>query len=217
VTHIESVIFASWFWNFTRRFGAFMFFPLGLLDMSVIPAPGSFDFLLIVLTASHRDLWWYYALMATAGSVVGAWPTFELARKGGEEAIEKRLGSNKAKKVFGAFRRWGFWSIFLGAVMPPPMPATATILAAGALRYPWRKFLLSWMLGRLARFSLVAFITMHYGSHLFNWLRTYYRPALWILIGLATVGGAVGLWFYLRKRHQQRAAGDAPRPDRRAA
>jgi len=210
--------FASWFWHFVGRFGAFVFFPLGLLDMSVIPAPGSFDLLMIVLTASHKQLWWYYALMATGGSVLGAWPSFRLGRKSGEEAIEKRLGDKRAKKIFSAFRRWGFWSVFAGAVAPPPMPSSAIVLASGALGYPWRKFLLSWTLGRLARFALVGWITMHYGSHIFNWMRHYYKPAVWTLLGLAVLGAAVGIWFYMRSRNRAVAEGEAPpRPDQRAA
>ena len=149
-------------WIVVRRFGAFAFFPLGLLDMSFL-APGSFDALLIVLTAAHKELWWYYALMATAGSVFGTWPSFQIGRKGGEQALEKRLGARRSKKIFSAFQRWGFWSMFVGAVAPPPMPASAFVLAAGALHYPWPRFLLAWTLGRLLRFGLLAWITARYG------------------------------------------------------
>jgi membrane protein DedA with SNARE-associated domain len=185
-----------------RRFGALVFFPLGLLDMSVIPAPGSFDLLVIFLAAAHRDLWWYYALMATAGSVFGAWPSFRLGRKGGEEAIEKRLGPRRSKRIFRAFNRWGFWSLFVGAIAPPPMPASAFVLAAGALKYPLHRFLLSWTFGRLLRFGLVAWITMRYGKNLFHWMRAYYRPALWTTSVIAVIAGAAALWFYLRERRR---------------
>ena len=71
------------------RFGAFVFFPLGLLDMSLLPAPGSFDALLIVLTASHKELWWYYALMATGGRSLSARqhkPKYRISRQFGRPA-----------------------------------------------------------------------------------------------------------------------------------
>jgi membrane protein YqaA with SNARE-associated domain len=202
-------------WEFLRRFGAFAFYPLGLLDMSVLPAPGSFDVLLIVLTAAHKQLWWYYALMATGGSVFGAWPSFKLGRRRGEKEIEKHLGPKRSKKIFSAFRRWGFWSVFAGAIAPPPMPASALILSAGALGYPWRNFLISWTLGRLLRFGLVAWITEHYGRHLFLWLRHYYWPALWTLIGLGVMGGAIAVAYYLHRR-RSRSVKDS-RPTRHAA
>lgn len=202
------------FWIFARRFGAFAFFPLGLLDMSLIPAPGSFDALLILLTATHKEWWWYYALMATAGSVFGAWPTFRIGQKGGEETLEKRLGPSRSKKVFTAFRRWGFWSMFVGAVAPPPMPASAFVLAAGSLDYPWHRFLLSWTFGRIVRFGLLSWITAQYGSHIFHWFRIFYWPVLWTLIGLGVVGGGAALWFYLRGRRRR---APSQRPDHRAA
>jgi membrane protein YqaA with SNARE-associated domain len=197
-----------------RHFGAFLFFPLGLLDMSFM-APGSFDALLIVLTVAHKDLWWYYALMATAGSVCGTWPSFQLGRKGGEEAIEKKLGAARAKKIFAAFQRWGFWSMFIGAVAPPPMPASAFVLAAGAMKYPWRRFLLVWTVGRLLRFGLLSWITMRYGRHLFHWFSGYYRSATWILFVVGIAAGAVALWFYLRER--RRRAVESPAQQHRAA
>lgn len=193
-----------------RHFGALVFFPLGLLDMSVIPAPGSFDLLVIILTAAHHDLWWYYALMATAGSVFGAWPSLQLGRKGGETAIEKRLGPRRSKKIFAVFRRWGFWSLFVGAIAPPPMPASAFVLTAGAMNYPWPNFLLSWTVGRLLRFGLVALITLRFGKHIFHWLRAYYAPALWTLTVLGVSAGAATLWFYLRERRRRVTESEPP-------
>ena len=43
--------------------GGLGFIPLGLLDNSVIPLPGSMDVLTIVLSARKQELWLYYALM----------------------------------------------------------------------------------------------------------------------------------------------------------
>lgn len=201
---------------FVRRFGALVFFPLALLDMSPIPAPGSFDALLIVLTASHRTLWSYYALMATAASVIGAWPSFQIGRKGGLEAIEKKLGDRRSKKIFSAFQRWGFWSMVVGALAPPPMPASAFVLAAGAMKYPWPRFLLSWTLGRVVRFGLIGWITMRYGRHIFRWFHSYYAPSLWIVGIISVAAGATTLWLYLRERRRH-SAETAPRPRGRAA
>jgi membrane protein YqaA with SNARE-associated domain len=216
MTPLLPATFLHSLWIVVLRFGAFAFFPLGLLDMSPLPAPGSFDALLIVLTAAHKELWWYYALMATAGSVFGACPTFQLGRKGGEEALNKRLGAKRSKKIDSVFERWGFWALFVGAIAPPPMPAAAFVMVAGALRYPWHHFLLSWTFGRLLRFCIIAFIIERYGGHIFHWLRRYYGPALWTLIAIAAIGGAVALWLYIRQRRRS-AAKKADQPQHRAA
>jgi len=70
------------------QLGGLGFIPLGLLDSSVIPLPGSMDVLTIVLYARKKELWFYYALMATIGSVIGGYLTYRLARKGGKETLE---------------------------------------------------------------------------------------------------------------------------------
>src|SRR6202047_5538504 len=71
--------------------GGLGFIPLGLLDSSVVPLPGSMDVLTIVLSARKRELWLYYALMATIGSVIGGFVTYRIARKGGKETLERKL------------------------------------------------------------------------------------------------------------------------------
>src|SRR5579884_232594 len=67
--------------------GGLGFIPLGLLDNSVIPLPGSMDILTIFLSARKQQLWLYYASMATIGSVLGGFVTYRLAQKGGKETL----------------------------------------------------------------------------------------------------------------------------------
>jgi hypothetical protein len=65
--------------------GGLGFIPLGLLDNSVIPLPGSMDVLTIVLSARKQELWLYYALMATIGSVIGGYVTCDLLAEEGRK------------------------------------------------------------------------------------------------------------------------------------
>src|ERR1700694_1696072 len=96
--------------------GGLGFIPLGLLDNSVIPLPGSMDVLTIVLSARRQELWLYYALMATAGSVLGGFVTYRLARKGGQEALTKRFPKRTVEKVLKTFERWGWAAIVVPAM-----------------------------------------------------------------------------------------------------
>src|ERR1700686_5719684 len=57
---------------------------LGLADNSLIPLPGSTDLATIILAAHHRQPWFYYSMMATAGARVGGYLTCRMARKGGK-------------------------------------------------------------------------------------------------------------------------------------
>lgn len=198
-------------WKLTHRFGGFMFFPLGLLDSSMM-APASMDALLIVLSAAHREMWWYYALMATAGSVTGAYPSYTLFQKGGEEALNKKLGKPRAEKVFRFFKKYGFWSVFLGCLAPPPFPTSGVIAAAGALQYPKSSFFTALSFGRLIRFYMIGWVAATYGRHISKFLGRYYMPALWTIIALAVaVGVGVLIYFrHTRRKKQAEAAGHMP-------
>src|SRR5258708_16945210 len=59
--------------------GGLGFIPLGLLDSSVIPLPGSMDVLTIVLSAGNQGLRLYYPFMATVDSVLVVFVTFRIA------------------------------------------------------------------------------------------------------------------------------------------
>src|SRR5580700_10416760 len=83
--------------------GALGFIPLGLLDASLIPLPGSMDVLTIILAARRADLWFYYAVMATIGSVIGEFVTYRIARRGGKDMLAKKFSQRRLKQVYGAF------------------------------------------------------------------------------------------------------------------
>ena len=82
---------------------------LGLIDSSVIPVPGSMDAMTIVLAGHDREWWPYYALMATVGSVIGAYLTYRIARNGGEKALKEKVSPRIAKKVTQSIRAVGIW------------------------------------------------------------------------------------------------------------
>lgn len=170
--------------------GALGFFPLGVLDASIIPIPGSMDVLTIVLSARRADLWLYYALMATAGSVTGGFVTYRLARKGGKEMLARRISAGKIDTVLKTFQRWGFSSIAIPALLPPPVPMVPFVLAAGALQYSLGKFLAALTLGRTVRFVLLAFLGAHYGRGVMTYISKHGHPVLMtivIVIAAATV------------------------------
>jgi membrane protein YqaA with SNARE-associated domain len=189
-----------------RHLGGIGLILLGLADSSVVPLPGSMDVLTIFLAARHHDLWWYYALMATIGSVIGGYITYSLARKGGKEAFERKLSGKKAAKVFERFERWGFGAVAVPALLPPPFPLVPFLLAAGAMQYSRKKFVAALALGRALRFTIVAGLGAMYGRHIVRFFSQYYNPALFTLVALAVVGGIVSLVQYYRFKNRTAAA-----------
>jgi membrane protein DedA with SNARE-associated domain len=200
-----------------ERLGGLGLILLGLADNSPVPLPGSMDVLTIILSAHQRSWWAYYASMATVGSIIGGYLTYTLGREGGKEALEKRLPPKRAQKVYDGFEKHAFWTLFLPALLPPPMPYTPFLLAAGALDYPQRKFLAVVALGRSIRYFTFAFLASLYGKQILGFLTRYYKPLLWTFVALAVVGTIGGL-IYLRRRKRQGKpmSGLKSRPDRRS-
>ena len=176
--------------------GALGFIPLGLLDSSIIPLPGSMDVLTIVLAARDASLWPYYALMATVGSVLGGFVTYRLARKGGKESLAHKVSARTLKRVYGIFERWGFAAIAIPALLPPPMPLVPFVLAAGAMQYSVNKFLLAMTLGRIVRYLILAYLAARYGHKILPLLLQHGHPAVAALVGLAVT--AVLVYFMFR-------------------
>jgi membrane protein YqaA with SNARE-associated domain len=187
-------------WQHLRRLGGPGLVLLGIADNSVIPLTGSMDVLTIWLAARHHEPWPYYALMATIGAVIGGYITYALARKGGKEAMERKLSKRRAAQFSKAFARWGFAAVAIPALMPPPFPFVPFLLAAGAMQYSPKKFLGALTLGRGVRYTIAAGLGYHYGRHILRFFSQYYKPAMAILIGLAVVGAVLSLIQYQRMK-----------------
>ncbi|HZV87367.1 MAG TPA: VTT domain-containing protein [Candidatus Binatus sp.] len=175
--------------------GALGFLPLGLIDSSIIPLPGSMDVLTIILAARNAEFWFYYAVMATLGSVLGGFVTYRLARKGGKESLARRVSAKTMKRVYGIFERWGFAAIAIPAVLPPPMPFVPFLLAAGAMQYSVKKFLLAMTLGRIVRYSILAYLAARYGRKMLPFLLQHGHPVVAAVVGLVVTAALVYIVF----------------------
>jgi membrane protein YqaA with SNARE-associated domain len=180
--------------------GGLGFIPLGLIDSSVIPLPGSMDALTIILAARHPELWWYYALMATLGSVIGGFVTYRIARKGGKETLERKFSARTLKKVYQIFARWGFAAIVVVALLPPPAPMVVFLFAAGAMQYSVKKFLLALTLGRAVRYSLLSYLAARYGRHVIAVILRHGHLGLVAIVMLSAAALAAIVWLVLRRR-----------------
>jgi membrane protein YqaA with SNARE-associated domain len=185
-------------WQRLRHLGGVGLVLLGLADNSLIPLTGSMDVLTIWLAARHREPWPYYALMATVGAVIGGYITYALARKGGQETMERKLSKKRAAQFSKAFARWGFAAVVIPALLPPPFPFLPFLLAAGAMQYSRKKFLGALVLGRGLRYTVEAYLGFHYGRHILRFFSQYYKPALAILIALAVIGTLLSVIQYRR-------------------
>jgi membrane protein DedA with SNARE-associated domain len=148
-------------------------------------------------------LWPYYAVMATAGSVIGAYFTYRIARNRGEKALRDKVSPRNVKKVTKAFERWGFGAIIIPAFLPPPMPMVPFVIAAGALQYSPKKFLMAMSAGRILRYCILAYLGAAYGRQIFRVIAAHGTTVLIITIALAAAATLV--LFLLRLRRKRSA------------
>jgi membrane protein YqaA with SNARE-associated domain len=186
---------AKSFSRWVYHLGGIGFIPLGVIDSSLIPIPGSMDILIIVLSARQQQLWFYFAIMATVGSVLGAFITFRLARKGGAKAMESRFSAARIAQVNKLFMRWGFGAIAIPAMLPPPMPMVPFVFAAGAMQYSTGKFLAAMSLGRIIRYSAMALLAARYGRPMRAFIVRHGHPATLVILGLVAL--AVGIYVFV--------------------
>ncbi len=185
--------------------------PLGLLDNSFIPLPGILDVATIVLSARQQQLWLYYAIMATAGSVIGGLVTYRLAHKGGKEALERRFPRKRIDKVCEIFGRWGFAAIAVPAVLPPPVPMVPFLLAAGAMQYPARKFLAALTVGRISRYLLLSYLAARYGPQTIAFLAGHGHPVA-VAIVTSLLAAAMVVFYFREGKKRKNWATKLSRP-----
>jgi membrane protein YqaA with SNARE-associated domain len=178
--------------------------PLGLLDNSPIPLPGAMDVATIVLSARQEQLWLYYALMAMAGSLIGGFVTYRIAREGGKEALERRFSRQRVDKVCKIFGRWGFGAIAIPALLPPPVPMVPFLFAAGAMQYPARNFLAALALGRITRYLILAYLAARYGRQIIAFIAEHGHPVVVGVIVVVLATAAVVFYFWQGSNSKKR-------------
>jgi membrane protein YqaA with SNARE-associated domain len=168
-----------------QHLGAFGLFFLAILDSSPIPTFAGPDILTAVLSASHRNPWYEYAATATAGSVLGAYFTFRVARKAGSAFLDRKFKKGKIAKFLKLFKKWGTGTLAASAAIPLPTPTSMFFAAAGASDYPIGKFLIVVTLARAVRYSAIALVADLYGRRFLRGLRHPTQHWGWIFFFIA--------------------------------
>jgi membrane protein YqaA with SNARE-associated domain len=181
---------------------------MGALDSSLIFfLPLGIDFAVIVLAARKPELFWLYALLATTGSLLGALVTFWIGRKAGEHGLGRLLKPGRLERVKRRVSDHAGVGVGALAIIPPPFPFTAFVLAFGAFGARPLGFFASLGVARAARFTVESALAARYGRRILTWMEsTVFEVIVGGLIVLA-VGGTI-----ISAVAVYRGAKDAPRP-----
>src|ERR1700677_355209 len=188
------------FTSMFRHLGALGLFFLAILDSSPVPTFGGPDILIAILAGSHRNPWYEYAAVTTAGSVIGAYLTFRIARKAGSAYLNSKFGQGKVSGFLKLFQKWGTGTLVATTAIPFPFPTSMVFAAAGASDYRMGKYLPIVAVCRAARYSAIAIVADLYGRHFIRVLRHPTQYWGWLLLFAAITLGLVGGGLLINRR-----------------
>ena len=178
---------------------------LGALDSSLIFfLPLGIDFAVIVLSARKPELSWMYALLATAGSVIGVAGTFWIGRKIGEHGLTRLVNPARLRRIQNRVKKRAAVSVGALAMIPPPFPFTAFVLTSGAIGAGAWTFFVSVVVARVLRFGIEGALAAVYGRQILRWMESpIFEVFVGTLIGLAVVGTAVSAILVVRSTRRK--------------
>jgi membrane protein DedA with SNARE-associated domain len=183
---------------------------IGLESMG-IPLPGEITLVSAsLLSVKGLGSPWGVAIAAAIGAIVGDSIGYAVGKRGGRQMLNrlgrrfpKHLGEEQMARAEGMFARWGTWAVFFGRFI-----ALLRILAgpmAGALKVPYRKFLIANASGGLVWAFGTVWVIYLIGEAAERWLSRF----SWAALGLAVVAGIfTTLWFKHRAKKALSTAHD---------
>jgi membrane protein YqaA with SNARE-associated domain len=182
----------GWLQKTVAAMGGGGLFVVAFLDSSVLSFPFVTDALVIELSLQRPARMPYYAAMAALGSLAGCIWLYLLAKKGGEAYFRRHAGTGADKA-----KRWvennAFLSVFVPAILPPPMPFKIFVIAEGVFQVPLRTFILALLVGRGLRYFAEGLLAVRYGDAALQLLVAHSRA-------FALSVAAVLLLLYIAKR-----------------
>jgi membrane protein YqaA with SNARE-associated domain len=162
----------GWLQHLVAVMGGGGLFVVAFFDSSVLSFPFITDALVMHLSFANPTRMPYYAAMAAAGSLSGCIWLYLLAKKGGETYFH-RHAKGRAEAVKEWVDEHAFWSVFIPAILPPPLPFKIFVLAEGVLQVPLRTFIFAILLGRGLRYLAEGILAVRYGDATLVFLKVH--------------------------------------------
>ncbi len=154
---------------------------LSFAESSFFPVPP--DVMLAPMALACPQRAWFFAGLTTAASALGGAFGYLIGRFAFEllAPLLHQYGYwesfVQAREWFG---QWGFWAVFLAGFTP--IPYKVFTIAAGVVAMPFAPFLIASIVGRGARFFLVAGLMKWGGTRMEHLVRTYIDRVGWIML-----------------------------------
>lgn len=195
---------------------------VGLLFVSAVdssfvplPIPGMTDIMVVLYAAAHANVFLLVGI-ATVGSAVGGLFSHVVGQAGGYAFLEKTVPPRILKRATRWMERHAIISVALPAILPPPMPLSPFVLAAGAANMRRRKFMIAFTTSRFARHAIAAWLGVHYGKAVLHlWSKFSEKWAATILIvfwSLMVPLVSIAIWKLVQTSRQVKARPKPPVP-----
>ena len=175
---------------------------IGALDSSLLSLPEINDYLVVMRCYSDPKAAFYFPLFAALGSVIGCMLLYTILQRGGQAVLRKRFRAEHIERVERAYARYGFLTLAIPALLPPPMPFKIFVATAGALEYPRWRFMTTIMIARSLRYYIEGALAVYYGRQVLEFIEHYGLMLLGTVAALCLGGLAI---YFIAKRF--RAAG----------
>lgn len=175
----------SWFF----RFGLLGLLLVSTVDSSFVPLPlpGISDIMLVIFAADKANIF-LLVLIGTIGSALGGLFSYTVGQAGGMKLLESHVPRPILKRVTGWVESHALLSVALPAILPPPMPLSPFVLAAGAVHMSRKKFMAAFTISRFFRHCIAVWLGVRYGrAVLALWSRFSARWGTPILVTLWSV------------------------------
>lgn len=164
-------------------------FLIALVESSVFPIPP--DVLLIAIVAARPRAWLRAAATCTGGSAIGAVAGYAIGAGFmatlGQPIIDFYGAQAHWDRVVGLYNgEWGVW--FLAIAAFTPIPFKVATISAGATQMAFAPFVVVSLIGRAARFLLVAAILRIFGAQVRRQLEQHFDLATLLFLVLL-IGG----------------------------
>lgn len=170
------------------RFGTAALAVLSFCESSFFPIPP--DVLQIALSMERPKRSFHYALVSAVASVVGAilgWVIgFALWTWLEPVFVPHIISQANIDQVHLAFEEYGFWALFAAAFTP--IPFKVFTITAGMMQMALVPFVAASLVGRGARFFLVATLLYIFGPTVKTWIDRWFGILTFAFLALIIVG-----------------------------
>jgi len=175
----------------SSRFAIIWLATISFLESSILPYPLQ-DILLASMSVKNRNRAYYFAIICTLSSVLGAISGYYIGIYAINLIMPLLDTMNYLPELHKAeqyFNNYGIWIILIAGFSP--IPYKLFTISAGMMSMPLLPFVIFSLIARSARYLLIAFLVRKFGKRADAWLNKYIDRLGYTLIVIVTLG----IWY----------------------